>query len=280
MTQVTPKPSLFAHVLDRLGSQIIAGAYKTTGLLPREQDLCVAMGASRTVIREVVRVLAQKGMIVAQQKVGIRVLPSSSWNLMDFNVLDWIWRGGHHESYVRDFLEFRLALEPVASYQAALRASPEAKRDILSRYQDLLAVNEMLKKGGDRQLAIDTDIGFHTAVFAASGNHFARNLGALLTHIMRRQVDETTDEPGEFERGLHLHGAVAEAIAAGDAHSAFNSSHQLVRMPYDFYMRRAFTAEQASFPVINLPPTTKAAAAPRTSKTVERPPKKTGRSPG
>jgi DNA-binding FadR family transcriptional regulator len=175
---------------------------------------------------------------------------------MDFNVLDWIWRGGHHESYIRDFLEFRLALEPIASYQAALRASPEARRDILSRYQDLLAVNETLKQGHDRQLAIDTDIGFHTAVFAASGNHFARNLGALVTHIMRRQVDETTDEPGEFERGLYLHGAVAEAIAAGDAQTAFNSSYQLVRMPYDFYIRRAFGAEQASFPIMRLPPAT------------------------
>jgi DNA-binding FadR family transcriptional regulator len=255
MSQVIPKPSLFAHVLDRLGSQIVSGAYDKKGLLPREQDLCAAMGASRTVVREVIRVLGQKGMVLAQQKVGVRVLPSSSWNLMDFNVLDWIWRGGHHESYIRDFLEFRLALEPTASYQAALRASPEAKRDILSRYQDLLAANEMLKQGRERQLAIDTDIGFHTAVFAASGNHFARNLGALVTHIMRRQVDETTDEPGEFERGLYLHGEVAEAIAAGDAQSAFNSSYKLVRMPYDFYLRRKFGIEEAaSFPIMSLPP--------------------------
>ncbi len=253
MTPITQKPSLFTHVLDKLGSQIVAGAFDRNAMLPREQDLCVAMGASRTVIREVLRVLGQKGMVQAQQKVGVRVLPSSSWNLMDINVLDWIWRGGHHESYVRDFLEFRLALEPAASYQAALRASPEARRDILARYQDLLAVNEKLKQGHDRRLAVDTDIGFHTAVFAASGNHFARNLGALLTHIMRRQVEATTNEPGEFERGLHLHGQVAEAIALGDAQAAFNSSYELVRMPYDSYMRRAFSTEQAAFPVVAIP---------------------------
>lgn len=254
MHQMIPKPSLFAHVLDRLGSQIVAGTYDKTAMLPREQDLCVAMGASRTVIREVLRVLGQKGMVQAQQKVGVRVLPSSSWNLMDINVLDWIWRGGHRESYIRDFLEFRLALEPAASYQAALRASPEAKCDILSRYQDLLAVNERLKEGHDRRLAIETDIGFHTAVFSASGNHFARNLGALVTHIMRRQVEATTDEPGEFERGLYLHGEVAHAIAGGDAQTAFNSSYKLVRMPYDHYMHRAFAAEKSAFPTVTIPP--------------------------
>ena len=252
MSQFVPKPSLFAHVLDRLGSEIVAGKYVATGLLPREQDLCAAMGASRTVVREVIRVLGQKGMIVAQQKVGVRVLPSSSWNLMDVNVVDWIWRGGHHEYYVRDFLEFRLALEPVASYQAALRATPQARRDILSRYRDLLVVNDKLKKGGDRQEAIDVDIGFHTAIFLASGNHFARNMGAVLTHIMRRQVDATTDEPGEFERGLYLHGDVAEAIDRGDAPTAFNCSHQLVRMPYDRYLRRAFAQESPAFPPLKL----------------------------
>jgi len=262
MHEMTPKPSLFAHVLDRLGSQIVAGAYDKAAMLPREQDLCIAMGASRTVIREVLRVLGQKGLILAQQKVGVRVLPSSAWNLMDLNVLDWIWRGGHHESYIRDFLEFRLALEPAASYQAALRASSEARLGILARYRDLLAVNERLKKGEDRRPAIDIDIGFHTAIFTASGNHFARNLGVLVTHILRRQIEATTETPGEFERGLYLHGEVAEAIAAGDARTAFNSSHELVRMPYDQYMRRAFATEQAAFPTVAIPPT----AAPRKSK--------------
>jgi DNA-binding FadR family transcriptional regulator len=262
MIQLAPKPSLFAHVLDRLGSQIVAGTYEATGLLPREQDLCAMMGASRTVIREVVRVLGQKGLVSPQQRVGVRIMPSTTWNLMDFDVLDWIWRGGHHERYIRDFLEFRLAMEPVSSYQAALRASPEARKDIVARYHDLLGANQALNEGGDRQLAIETDIGFHTAIFLASGNHLARYLGALVTHIMRRQVDETTEGPGEFARGLHLHGAVAEAIAAGDAQSAFNSSYQLVRMPYDLYMQRAFPGETYMFPDMMLPsPARKTSAA-------------------
>lgn len=258
MIQVKAKPLLFTHVLDRLGGEIVGGKYLATGMLPREQDLCAAMGASRTVIREVIRVLGQKGMVHAQQKVGVRVLPSSSWNLMDVNVLDWIWRGQPHESYVRDFLEFRLALEPVASYQAALRATPEARQELLDRYQDLLVANDILKREGDRKQAIETDIRFHTAVFAASGNHFARNIGALVTHIMWRQVDETTDAPGEFERGLYLHGEVAEAISRGDAQTAFNSSYKLVRMPYDFYLRRSFSNDPGAFPILELPSEPKA----------------------
>lgn len=252
MAPAPAKPSLFAHVLDMLGSQIASGAYDARRTLPREPDLCEAMGASRTVIREVVRVLAQKGMVQPQQKVGIRILPPSSWNLLDIHVLDWIWRSGQHEAYVRDFLEFRLAMEPVASFQAARRASPEAREDILARYRQLLVVNEQCAAGGDRQVAIDTDIGFHTAVFAASRNQFTSYLGTLVTHMLRRQIHATTDTPGEFARGLHLHGAVAEAIARGDAEAAFNSSYELVFMPYERYMERVFAKQAATFPMLRL----------------------------
>lgn len=234
------KPSLFSHVLDGLGGAIVAGTY-AGGLLPREQDLCVSFGASRTVIREVVRVLAQKGMVEAQQKVGVRILPSSAWNLLDIDVLDWIWRGERHPQYVRDFLEFRLAFEPMASYQAAIRAGVQEKQLILRLCDALVEANERLVRGGDREHAIDCDIAFHTAIYSASGNQLAHYLGALVNHMLRRQIAVTTEKPAfEFGRGLHLHVAVAKAIEAGAADEAFRHSVALVRMPYEAYMGRKF----------------------------------------
>ncbi len=240
------KPSLFAHVLDQLGGGIVSGAHDATGMLPREQDLCVMLGASRTVIREAIRVLSQKGMLHPQQKVGVRVLPASSWNLMDIDVLDWIWKAGGHEKYVRDFLEFRLTFEPMASYQAALRAPAEARRNISLLCDELIAANDRLQRGGSREAAIDCDIAFHTAIFSASENRLAHYLGALVSHMLRLQINETTDPPHEFARGLSLHRDVANAIATGDADSAFHHSYDLVRMPYEGYMRRVFPDQPIS----------------------------------
>jgi hypothetical protein len=71
--------------------------------------------------------------------------------------------------------------------------------------------------------------------------------------MMRRQIVETTDAPGEFALGLHLHGRVAESIEAGRADDAFNYSSELVRMPYEIYMRRVFATEPLSFPILKLP---------------------------
>jgi GntR family galactonate operon transcriptional repressor len=198
------------------------------------------------VIREATRVLSQKGMLKPQQKVGVRVLPPASWNLMDIDVLDWIWQAEGHEKYVRDFLEFRLTFEPMASYQAALRASTEARHNIVWLCEELMAANDRLQQGESRAAAIDCDIAFHTAIFSASENRLAHYLGALVTHMLRLQINETTDPPQEFARGLYLHKEVSNAILAGRAEDAFRFSYDLVRMPYEHYMRKVFPDEPLS----------------------------------
>jgi DNA-binding FadR family transcriptional regulator len=244
--RMSRKPSLFAHVLDQIGTGIASGRYSATGMLPREPELCLMLGASRTVIREAIRVLSQKGMLQPQQKVGVRVLPPALWNLMDIDVLDWIWQAGGHEKYVRDFLEFRLTFEPMASYQAALRAPADARRNISVLCDELIAANDRLQQGGSRAAAIECDIAFHTAIFSASENHLAHYLGTLVSHMLRLQINETTDPPQEFSRGLYLHRGVADAIASGEADEAFHHSYDLVRMPYEAYMHRVFPGQPLS----------------------------------
>lgn len=52
---------------------ILAGRYEGGSLLPREPDLCAQFGVSRTVIREVLKVLAAKGMVITRPRVGTMV---------------------------------------------------------------------------------------------------------------------------------------------------------------------------------------------------------------
>lgn len=253
------RPSLFSHVLDRLGGDIVQGKFSGAGDLPREQDLCDYLGASRSVVREATRVLAQKGMLKATPKIGIRVRPETDWNVMDIDVLKWIWQFGRREQFVRDFLEFRLIFEPMASFQAALRATPEQSQEILRLYGELVRANELLLAGGDRAYSISCDIAFHSAIFRASGNRMLTYLGSMISEMMARQVQETTAIPGQFGLGLPLHEKVAQAIAAGDAASAHHYSQMLVRMPYEDYLATShadaprmatFSARTSDMPLI------------------------------
>ncbi|WP_421696271.1 FadR/GntR family transcriptional regulator [Aestuariivirga sp.] len=237
MTERKNRPSLFSYVLDLLGRDIVQGKFLATGgSLPREQDLCDYLGASRTVVREVTRVLAEKGMLRATPKIGIRVTPETEWNVMDIDVLKWIWQYGRRENFVRDFLEFRLIFEPMASFQAAVRATQAQRQEILDLYGKLLRSNETLLAGGDHAYSISCDIAFHSAIYKASGNRMLSYLGSMISEMMARQVRETTSAPGQFGLGLPLHEKVAQAIAAGDASVAHHYSQMLVRMPYEDYL--------------------------------------------
>lgn len=237
MTERKTRPSLFSYVLDLLGRDIVQGKFLSNGgSLPREQDLCDYLGASRTVVREVTRVLAQKGMVRATPKIGIKVTPETEWNVMDIDVLKWIWQYGRRENFVRDFLEFRLIFEPMASFQAALRATAGQRQEILALYAQLIKSNDILVAGGDRAYSISCDIAFHSAIFKASGNRMLTYLGSMISEMMARQVQETTAAPGQFGLGLPLHEKVAQAISAGDAAGAHHYSQMLVRMPYEDYL--------------------------------------------
>ena len=77
------------QAVDRIGGAIVAGRYAVGATLPAEPLLCEELGVSRTVVREAVKSLAAKGLLVAGPKVGTRVLPADNWNWFDPDVVAW-----------------------------------------------------------------------------------------------------------------------------------------------------------------------------------------------
>ncbi|MEM8267005.1 GntR family transcriptional regulator, partial [Morganella morganii] len=46
-------------------------------------------GVSRTAVREAVKMLAAKGMLLPRPRIGTRVMPQSQWNFLDQDLLTW-----------------------------------------------------------------------------------------------------------------------------------------------------------------------------------------------
>jgi len=84
-----PDRSLHDRVVHANGRKILGGELPPGALLPAEPEL----GASRTVLREAIKVLAAKGLVEARPKIGTRVRPREAWNLLDHEVLAWQQRG-------------------------------------------------------------------------------------------------------------------------------------------------------------------------------------------
>ena len=68
--------------VDLLGEAIVTGRYPVGSSLPPEPILCEELGVSRTVVREAVKSLIAKGLLVTGPKVGTRVLAEEQWNVL------------------------------------------------------------------------------------------------------------------------------------------------------------------------------------------------------
>ena len=72
---------------EKLGQQILAGDYQAGSILPGEMELGEQFGVSRTAVREAVKMLAAKGMLLPRPRIGTRVMPQSQWNFLDQDLL-------------------------------------------------------------------------------------------------------------------------------------------------------------------------------------------------
>jgi DNA-binding FadR family transcriptional regulator len=203
--------SFHASTVDRLGAWIVQGSVLPGQSLKVEAALGEEFGVSRTVIREAIKTLVAKGMLEVGPKVGTRVLPVRSWNLFDPQVVGWLAAKGLSQSFVKDLLDLRRTIEPMAVRWACERASPEQIADIQAAYQVLeSSVTDL----GDYNHA---DQRFHEAVLAASHNQFIEQMLPALGALLAISFEVSSAVPGELGRTLPLHKALADAIATRDS---------------------------------------------------------------
>src|SRR5437870_13607647 len=140
---------------DRLTRQIALGIMQGTigqGDLSTEGDLCNHFQVSRTVLRESVKVLAAKKLVVLRPKTGMLVRPRSEWNMVDPDLLGWLCEAGVDERFVHDLCEVRMIVEPAAAELAATRATKEELDEILDSYDGIEtnADNDASRMAADR----------------------------------------------------------------------------------------------------------------------------------
>src|SRR3984957_20420582 len=72
------------------GLAIVTGVYSTDDPNPIESERRGQYSASRTVLREAVKMLTAKGLLGSRPRLGTWVQPESNWNLLDPDVLGWL----------------------------------------------------------------------------------------------------------------------------------------------------------------------------------------------
>jgi DNA-binding FadR family transcriptional regulator len=158
---------------------------------PNEAELCQQLGVSRSVLREAMKVLADKGMIEMRPKTGTRARARADWRLLDPDVLRWQAETSPDIRFLRDLAEVRLAIQPTAAGFAAVRALPED----LEAIETCLERREALGPRATPEAASAADLDFHEAVVAASHNPLLRQLSQAIREPFRASLNIVEGSP-------------------------------------------------------------------------------------
>ncbi len=204
----TATRNVLRATLDALGQAIVAGRHPPGAVIPPEPTLCEEFGVSRTVVREAVKSLVAKGMLVTGPKVGTRVLPAEQWNWFDPDVVAWQGRAGLTREFLRDLQELRRIVEPAAMRLAAERATAADIAEVEAAYAGM---RDAIEHGGDY---VAHDLAFHQGLLRACHNRMVWQMSKALGALLRTSFEISTTKPHGPAQSLPLHRAVLDAVIA------------------------------------------------------------------
>jgi DNA-binding FadR family transcriptional regulator len=202
-----PRGGLHGQIVHAIGRRILSGEIRPGELLPADPEL----RASRTVVREAVKVLAAKGLVVSRRpKTGTRVRRPESWNLLDPDVLAWQQEGMPQPAFLRKLTEVRLIVEPAAAERAALRARPAALAALDGAFREMEAA--LTRSPPDYEAFDQADIRFHRAILQACDNDVLEQMSAMVYSALLVSFHATSRLRGRARASLPRHRAILEAI--------------------------------------------------------------------
>lgn len=211
-----------AQIVDVIGRRIIAGEYDVGEKLPIEAQLCDEFGVSRPVLREAIKILMAKGLVVSKARVGTLVTSKNGWNILDPYVLNWVIELMPESRFLDMLFEVRLGIEPIASELAAENGSDEAIQAIGEAYSD------MEKAPTTAELA-EPDLRFHQAILDATANPMLSFIGSTLHSALAFSIELTSRHPDTYALSLPRHKAVYKAIAQREPEAARAATISLLK---------------------------------------------------
>lgn len=204
MLTETPPRRPWRQIADLILSLAAAEGLRAGARLPAERDLAERLGVSRPSLREALIALEVEGRVEIRKGSGIYVAegnrPAAAARLESEGPFE--------------ILEARAVLESAIAEEAARRVTPALIATLDANLRDMAAATD------DRARAIPIDAAFHEAIANGTGNAllsrltsdiFAKRLSPLFSRLAAH-----FEGPPTWRSALAEHGAIRDAIAAGD----------------------------------------------------------------
>ena len=223
--QLAAQKNISWVLAEKLAQKILTGEYQPESILPGEMELGEQFGVSRTAVREAVKTLTAKGMLLPRPRIGTRVMPRSSWNFLDKELLSWWLTEDNFEEVVSHFLVMRSSLEPQACFLAAANGTAGQKAQLNTLMEEMIA----LKRHFQRERWIEVDMAWHEHIYEMSGNPFLSSFASLFHSVYHTYFTSITQN--EVVK-LDLHQAIVDAILNSDAPGALLACQALLNAPH------------------------------------------------
>ena len=213
MRQRTIKDRLHVTIARGIGERILGGEFPPGTSLPNEAEWGKAYKASRTAVREALKTLMAKGLISSRPKIGSRVEPRSSWNILDREVMEWHHAAADRKGFIAKTQEARKLLEPGIAEIAATKRTPAQ----LERLAEALRAMEKAKTVAD---IISADIEFHAALVDCANNELLVPFGIIIEKALATLFEFTTTRNPDYDVALKMHRTIVQKVRSGDGGGA------------------------------------------------------------
>ena len=200
---------MHGRIVSELGQSIVAGELKPGDKLPAESVLLERYVVSRPVLREAVRVLVAKGLVMSRQRAGAIVRPRNEWHLLDPDVLYWLIQAKPQGEFVQTLLEVRRIFEPAAAALAARAASDTQLASIADAFAGMAAASTT-------EELLEPDLAFHRRIAEATGNDLLAYIGNMLSLALRESIILSSQLPNTHALSLPRHKAILTALQNRD----------------------------------------------------------------
>ncbi|MCP4819831.1 MAG: FCD domain-containing protein [Shimia sp.] len=221
MIQKTPTTTSSSHGTERAADNLFrifeemirTGALKEGDTLPPEREIVGTYGVSRTVVRETVLALANKGLVEAKPRFR-PVVRKPSFEAAIGTIDSVVGQLLSQPDGVKNLFETRIMVEAALVRQAAT----DADKDDIARLRQALAENEAAIE--DSELFYQTDTRFHATLYEISKNPVLPAVHKAYTAWLAPQWSRMPRLPDRNRSNYEAHKAILDAILLRDPDAA------------------------------------------------------------
>ncbi len=186
------------QIVGKLEKYIADCQFKAGMRIPPERDLAERFQVSRNTVREAIKVLSEKGVLVSRLGAGTFVA-EGALACLNYGIV-------RHYERLGEIFELRNILEPQIARLAAKRITTEQIRSL----KDI--VNQQKENLDDSEIQAKLDDQFHALVVEASGNSVLREFYGALHEALSESRSQELQSYKRNVLSIKYHGRLIAAL--------------------------------------------------------------------